>query len=167
VGDNAGGYFYELIKDALTEERDRKKSLESRAAFVITSSGTLTTLLLGLIAVTDLEDSSFGCPSRLFLSAGLLMFVAAAFFALRINTPTDHEKARAQGMKDLVETREVWLSDPHDGMRITSENRLATLNSFRSTNRDKADQLATAFKLEFGGLLFVASAVAWLVWETT
>jgi hypothetical protein len=164
VGENAGTYFYELIRDALNEERDRKKSLENRAAFIVTSSGTLTTLLLGLVAViADLNGSLLGGPSQLLLVVGVLMFGASAFLALRINSPAEHEESRAQGLKDLLEDPEVWLSESLIGMRSASANRLSTLDSFRSSNKNKAKKLVLAVNLELGGLASVALAVALVV----
>jgi len=46
-----------LIQDQLQKERDRRKAFEERAITVITTSGTLVTLMFGLAAVVTSATS--------------------------------------------------------------------------------------------------------------
>jgi hypothetical protein len=60
VASVGGPIYVELLKERLQEERAHKTSLEQRGLSVITSSGTLVTLLFALAAVVTASKSFSG-----------------------------------------------------------------------------------------------------------
>ena len=72
-----------LLETELKGEDARKTSIEGRAAGVITTSGTLVTLLFGLVAIiTKLTNYQAPTSSVFAILAALVLFVAAAVVAL-------------------------------------------------------------------------------------
>ena len=100
----AGGQtvYPDFVKELLAAEDKRRESLESRGMAVITVSGTLVTLLLGLAAlVTSRQGFVLQGSARAFLVAAVVAFVVAAVFAISTYIP---QPARITDPADLAKT---------------------------------------------------------------
>jgi hypothetical protein len=93
-----GNIYAAYIESLLDHEQDRKSALEAKASAVITTSGTLVTLLFGLVAVVT-GVTNFKLPeiSRDWLIAAVLLFVIAAGLGiLTANIPVPYGQATFQ-----------------------------------------------------------------------
>jgi hypothetical protein len=85
----AGDVIAKFLDDQLAEEHARKASLESRGLAVITTSGTLVTLLFALSAlVTKVESFTLPDPARFMLMYSVGALLVAALSGIYINAPS-------------------------------------------------------------------------------
>src|SRR4051812_3232560 len=79
------------VATLLAEEEARQKSLEQRGATILTSSGSLATLLLGLVAiVTKSEDFDLPGLAAGALGLAIVMFTVACIFGVLSNMPASY-----------------------------------------------------------------------------
>lgn len=107
---DAGAAYSQLISDQLAEERTRKSSLEARGVTVITTSGTLATLLFALTAgLTSVASFKLPGGAKLPLLLALVAFIVAAVCGLTTNMPLKYREATPQGLARLVDAR-YWTA---------------------------------------------------------
>src|SRR5438093_1388669 len=101
----AGTEYNAFVTAQLAEERSTKTSLESRGITVITTSGTLVTLLFGLVALATKTAQTYTlpdpAPGLLVLAAGL--FTLAAVFGLLTNWALSYMEASLTGLTELLQ----------------------------------------------------------------
>jgi hypothetical protein len=140
----AGTAYAQLIADQLAEERGRKASLEARGVTVITTSGTLATLLFALAAGLT-SASKFRLPqaARLPLVLALCAFSVAAVLALLANIPLRYKEPTPRGLARLVAAR-FWAATPDVGQLRVAEAQVIALAAARAANRLKMWLLLSA-----------------------
>jgi uncharacterized integral membrane protein len=145
------------IATQVDRQEERKKSLESRGVTVITTSGALATLLLGLTAIAMKAASTFELPkdARLPLAVALGAFVLAAILAIFTNFPRNYEEARLVGLRKLID--ESWADTEADALAKVAKNQLKVLERAKSIHAEKAWALVLAIAAE-------AVAVFALLW---
>ncbi len=158
--DNSVGAAASTFIDAeLDTERDRKSSLESRGLGVITTSGTLVTLLFALAAlVTQVSGFSPTNLTRSFLAGAAIFFVVAAVFGIWCNTPIPYFQVDPASLVVLVEPS-TWIEDGVDARRELAAARLAELADSRARNESKARLLAIAVVGEVLGIAMTATGI--------
>jgi hypothetical protein len=150
--------YAKYIEAQLVREDERKKSFESRGVTVITSSSTLATLLLGLIAIATRSSQTFTLPSDAEepLALALIAFTFAALLALFTNIPWSVDEADPDGLARVMDS-DAWIEGEGEAIRSVAANRLAVLRGASSANTKKGWALVAA-------MLFEAIAVAFLAW---
>lgn len=162
---DAGSEYAKLIQEQLDEERKVKASLERRGITVVTTSGTLVTLLFGLVAVvTKASDFEVTTGARWFIYVALGLFVAAAVCALATNFPQKYEEADPDELQRLI-TEDYWQTSQGVGSRRSSELRVKVLRSARAAHTTKACLLRWALGIEVVAAGALAIAVVQLLWE--
>jgi hypothetical protein len=146
--------YGQFIQDA------RKASFEQRSVAVITTSGTLATLLLGLAALATKASSTFVVPSdaRPWVTAALFGFFASALGALAVNVPLSYEAATVAEMRGRL--REDPPRTEPAATKDIGFTRLTALKSAKSKNRFKAWALAVAIGCEALAVGCLAVAVS-------
>jgi hypothetical protein len=159
-GTDAGSAYRHLISDQLAEERSRKSSLEARGVTVITTSGTLGTLLFALTAGLT-ATANFKLPSgaRLPLLLALIAFVCASICGLTTNLPVMYKEATPQGLAKLVDTK-YWTAPPAIGELRVAAAEVTLLGAARSANNLKVCLLITAIGAEVLAVAFLSWSVA-------
>lgn len=156
----AGTSIDRLIQEALAEERKLKASFEQRAAFVISSSGGLSTLLLALAAIsTGSEQFELPVGARVMLVVAVFLFAISALLCLKVNQPTQHAESSVTGLMALLENVEMWKASEVVGLRTVSRNRIDILGSFRSANAKKGEYLRWAIGAEVVAVMAVSLSV--------
>jgi hypothetical protein len=153
----AGDQYSELIVDQLVEERDRKTSLEQRAAAVITTSGAIVTVVFGFTSLVK------GNGELHVSSTGLLELVVAAFLllmavtlALIIGLPRDYLEVDEKDLRQMVD-KDYWINPQAvEARRRIAEVNVDILTSARGFNADKARFLFAAVALEVLGIVSLA-----------
>lgn len=125
--DEAGGFrlYANYISEQLANQEARKKSLEDRGSSVITTSGALATILLGLTSFaagkTSLEITG---DARRAVILALILFVVAALLALATNVPLFYRKPRDEKLRLLIENR--WHDSESAAAEAISRNRVTS-----------------------------------------
>src|ERR1700733_1286148 len=79
----AGKVWEQMAAAVVAAEFDRKKTLEARGTTILTTSGSLLTLIFGLTVVVSGKDARFEDPWAVMLLMGsLLAFVFSAVIAI-------------------------------------------------------------------------------------
>jgi hypothetical protein len=153
----AGDRYWELVREQLTEERARKASIEQRGVWVITSAGTMVTLLFGLTALaTKAQDYKLPDPAGLFLSLATALLVAAAFAAVATNWAVYYTEVEVEGLRGIQD--EDWAGDEADAAKVVANAWTDIIEDARENNTNKGTLLRAAMLLEGGGLVAVTIA---------
>jgi hypothetical protein len=158
--ESAGAAYSELIAEQLAEERSRKASLEARGLSVITTSGVLVTLVLGLAAIVT-QAATFKLPeaaNRLLVFAGAL-FVLAAVGGIGVNFPMPYREVGVTALRRLTELH-WWNNKVAPARRRTAEARINVLAAARSANVWKVRFLLAALVLEVLAVVTLAASAS-------
>jgi hypothetical protein len=163
--DAAGGdVFAPFIASELETEEARRVSFEGRGVTVVTSSGTLATLLTGFIAVVaGGEKYSLPTGSAWSLSAALGFFVLAAGCGLFVNAPVEISRPTDEWLTKLK--NEAWPDAHGDALKTVSASKIATLRSVVETNRRKARLLTLGIAFELLAVLALAVTTTWIAFS--
>jgi hypothetical protein len=156
--DGPGAEYSEFFK-LLTETQDaRKASIEQRGLAVITTSGTLATLLFGLTALVS-KAADFELPRQAHgpLGVAMVAFVAAALLALLTNIPLFYLDVKIGGTAD--ELRKLWAKTRDDALILLTSTRAKVVKRAQQVNSLKAWLLVAAMVAEVVGIISVALAV--------
>lgn len=164
--DTAGPAVMELVRDQLGQERAVKDSLETRANGVITSSGTLVTLLLAIVGlVAKPGDLHLAIEAKALIVAALVAFLAAAVLAMLAVHPRSYAGMDRADLK-AISTERAWRSPgTYAGPRIASAL-VSIIDTSREGNRTKAAQLGWAIRAEASAIIFLGCAAAVVLVES-
>lgn len=150
-----------LVRAELTNEFARKASLEQRGLAVITSSGTLVTLLFAIGAVAGGGPLADNASTRNALLAALFGFIAAAISGIVVNWPWHTEAIPVDapdGLRDLIKPATFFSEDQEVDRRI-AEVQVRQIVGLRRVNGWKAFALLAGLSLEVLAVLGVAAVV--------
>lgn len=148
----AGGIYAALVTARLAEEDRRGSSLQSRGLAVVTTSGTLVTLI-GVFTQFKVHGkvlTDFLSASRWPLGLAMAAFVAAAFCGLMANVPRALVRPRLSGIAALMESQ--WSNPAAGAEKSVALTRARQLQELETAN----DKLARAV---FAGLMAEVLAV--------
>ncbi|GAB2995694.1 hypothetical protein LWP59_24840 [Amycolatopsis acidiphila] len=139
----AGPEFAAFVREQLEVEEKRRASLETRSLAVITTSGTLVTLVLGLAAlVTQRKDFTFPHAASPWLLASLVIFVLATVFAIVANSPRRHHLLDTTTFEEIIRRR--WSTSADDAVKTLAVTRLRDLERVQRVNNVKGWLLLAA-----------------------
>jgi hypothetical protein len=149
------GYIAEQIE----RQEERKRSIESRGVTVITTSGTLATLLLALAALTTREAGTFTLPPSAEdpLEWSLIAFAAAALASIFTQLPLSYREASTSGLRGLVE--DSWNDSEEEALDAVARNRLNVLRRAKEVNGIKAWALFAAVVAQAAAVIALAFAM--------
>jgi hypothetical protein len=152
--------YAEYFAQQLVREDQRKASLEARGVLVVTTSGVLSTVLLGLATLTKKKDAAFALPdsARWWVVAALVLLTFAVAGAIVTNFPFKSDEADVDGLRNLV--KESWDDSPSEAEKTVAINRLSVLSSAKGVNSLRAWFLFGAMLCELLALVAIAVAVA-------
>jgi hypothetical protein len=163
----ATSVYGEYLKDEIARQDARQSSFEQRGIAVVTTAGTLVTLLFGLAALST--SSAKGNPldheESVFLAVALVLFFAAGLLALLTNIPLgyagpdlpDAEKPEKPSFASRLN------ADPEDSysgaLYAVADVRLTILASAQKQNGRKGKLLFAALIAEVAAVACVAVAI--------
>lgn len=155
--DAEGGPWPAYIESLLKDQDARKTSIEQRGLAVVTTSGTIVTLLFGLVALlTKGESFTFPDAGRGTLLVALIFFTVAAIFGVVVNAPLDYKNA------DLDDDERFWKwwgeANERGTERITA-TRLRLFRVAQERNGFKGKVLIAAVAAEVSAVGFLAITV--------
>ena len=153
MSDTAPDIYADYMKSLVDAEVARKTSLEQRGVAVVTTSGTLVTLLFGLIGViTAAKNLSFPTAAHGYLVAAVILFAIAVGVGLAANLPFFYEEAEPTANQLSA----IWDYTEPGAQAFVIATRLKILSSYRHANAVKG-------WLVLGGGLVQLAAVVMLV----
>ena len=157
-----GSVYADLIAELVAREDVRKDSIEQRGVAVITTSGALSTLLLGLAAVnTHAKNWHLPASADDLLIAAVCLFFTAALLAISTNLPLRYAEVKAVGL--WKQTGKRFGDDLAVAQRRVSFVRLRIAKRARRVNCVKAWLLFSAMCAEGLAVVCVAGAVVILL----
>jgi hypothetical protein len=156
---NGSQVYGELLKEELAEQEARRSSFEQRGLAVVTTAGTLVTLLFGLAALSTKAGNSkpFTSSEKLWLAIALVLFVAAAIAALLTNWPLKYRSVSLKGVREGLEA-----ASGKPAVEVQSDvafTRLEVLERARDKNTLKGRYLYAAMTLEVAAVACVGIAI--------
>jgi hypothetical protein len=148
MADDVGTVLGALAKDQLDDERQAAGSLAQRAAIVISTSGTLVTLLLGAAALVT-RTQSFTVPHSVLIEAAIavILLIVAALAALRINGTWSQAAIPVEKLRSEKYKRR-WDKIDGEVAQDIHDERVNLIAVLRSTNKLRARWLMSALSLE-------------------
>jgi hypothetical protein len=162
-----GGQAGPLIADLITKELDTEQaaadSLQSRGLAVISSSGTLVTLLFGLSAVaTTAQHFKLPAAAKPPLYVAAVLLVAAAISGIATNAPRGSKLTALRRLRPLLESP-YWDYPAEPARRQVARTQLAVAEGARAANRIRARFLLAGIILEIAGIASTMVAVIALI----
>lgn len=129
----AGPEFAAYVSEQLEAEEKRRTSLEARGLAVITTSGTVVTLLLALAAlVTKSQDFQLPESAQPWVITAVVSFVAAAALGIAANAPQLYRAVDPRALELII--RERWSVPADDALKTLTATRLADLERAQKAN---------------------------------
>ena len=155
----AATFYGEYLKDELAGQELRKASFEQRGLAVVTTAGTLVTLLFGLAALsaTTATGSPLAAEEKFWLAAALGLFVVSAACALGTNFPLNYEGPETS---EILERLEATPEDnPDVAIYVVADLRAKILTDAQRKNTLKGYLLFAALLIEVVAVACVGVAI--------
>lgn len=160
MADTAPDIYTDYVKLLLDAEATRRTALEEKGGAVITTSGSLVTLLFGLVAViTSAKTFTLPGASHGWLVAAIVFFLAAALIAILISVPLPY----GQTTITMANLASWWNQPPQQALAAISGVRLEALAAARRMNGIKARILIAAIVCELLAVAMLGVAVLRIV----
>jgi hypothetical protein len=160
----AGDEYATLVKEQLDGAYAKQASFEQRGIAVVTTSGTLASLLFGLVAaITTKSGFNFSAVAEGLILAALASFLGAAVLGLFVNRPRLRRSVVGidpSTFRQQVLNMRAWQASSAQGSLAATDVRLQMLNDARIGNGIRARVLSAAFVLEGLAAVLLAGAVA-------
>jgi hypothetical protein len=156
----AGQAYHDLIREQLREAAATKESLERRGFAVVTTSGAVLTVILG---VASFAGKQIPIPSTgLALAAiALVALIAAIVFGLIVNFPIGYAGVAPSELRRLADSDAYWSGPFATGSRRVAGVEADAIESAARANGRKAVWLQIG--IAFEAAAFVALGVAGVV----
>ena len=133
----------DFIAELVRAEDERRESLDARGSTVISVSGTLVTLLLGLAAlVTKAQTFVLPDPARQRLTFAVIAFVVAVLLAIATYVPQPARITDPAALARLLP--DLWERTDDFAAKKVTATRLEQLASLQAANDRKALVLLAA-----------------------
>lgn len=158
---SAGQIYANYLKEQLEFERNVTASLESRGTWVITSSGALVSLLLGVLTAVVPRVEELPRSSAALLACACALFVAAAVAAIGVAMPQPYVDLDPDTFEQHLRTE--W-EDPASSAEIrTTVERLDAFRAVHRANSRKGLLLLLAAAAEVAAVATMAIAAFFML----
>jgi hypothetical protein len=165
----AGKIYEQLAASVVATEFDRKKTLEGRGTAILTTSGSLLTLIFGLTVVVSGKGARFQNHwAVVLLMASLVAFVVSAVVAIFIATYGSKYTLPAQSWLETLTENEAWEDTTEhaedDARRTWVKRQINTTVSLRKGNNRKAKAVTWSLAAQVLAITLLALSVAVELW---
>lgn len=156
--ERAGPFYATFLATRIADEEKRVASLQTRGLAVVTTSGTLVTLLIAIAKFGVGKDAAqVPALSRWLVGVATVLFVLAAFGGLAANLPRKLGRPR---IEDLVKRMEGSWNDPGSGAeKAVAVARATALGEQEQANDSAARAVVAALAAEVLAIGLAAIAV--------
>jgi hypothetical protein len=156
MADSGPDVFANYVKGLLDAETARKGSLEQRGIGVVTTSGTLVTLLFALIGVfTAAKNLSLPTAAHGYLGAAVILFAVAVAIGLTANLPFFYREAEPTASLLASE----WAYTEAEAQAVVTATRLKILGSYRHANAMKGWLVLVAGLVQLSAIVMLVLAI--------
>jgi hypothetical protein len=148
----------DYVKSLVVGTDTTKASIESRGAAIITTAGTLVTLLFGLVAVLTKVDK-FELPRAAHgpLAVALILFIVAVVLGIMSNIPLPYKNVDPAGLDQLFDL--CW-DEPEEDARLRIAVTHATIfRRAQTINKIKSRLVVGGQVFELGAVIALALAI--------
>jgi hypothetical protein len=158
MADHGSTVYLAFISSLLASEESRKASLEARGIAVVTTSGALVSLLLGLVAAIT-GSKTFVIPASAYtpLFSGGVLFGIAAALGILTNVPFLYKSVKLASLR--VATTDLWTDTPEDAELMVASTQIGLYASARASNSLKAIFVLIALVVEVAALIPIIIAI--------
>lgn len=163
TGDRAGYVVYaEFVEKLLGDQAARKASVEQRGVLLVTTAGTLITLIFAVVGLATRDVGQLNLPDsvRQWLIGALALLLLAAGFGIAANAPLRYKNVRADDLRDRIE--EHWDEDASSASFRVTTTRLEILEVEAHRNNVKVRLLFVGVLAEAAALVPLALALVQL-----
>lgn len=153
------GKIYQAITDKeLAAEYDRRKAIERRAGALLTSSGTMLTLIFGLTVLITGKDAVFHNVFAIgALLAAMALFLASAILAIVVQAyGYEYKVISDDALRSLARDHQEWARRADDATRAWVAKQVSTICSMRSGNSAKATQVEWSLWLQVSAIVLLS-----------
>lgn len=159
----AGPVIAQLIAKEMERSQAMTVSLQTRGLAVISSSGTLVTLLFGLSALaTNVDAFVLSSATRIPLIFAAILLVLAAVAGIMTNAPRQRHAVGLDTLAPLLDD-EMWSADAKRALQATARTQLTIAKAARAANQRMARFLLSGIILEIAGVGCVTWAIIALI----
>jgi len=152
-----GKTYAAFIEAEMKAERERRAAYEARGQALVTTSGTLVTLLTGLVTVVKTAATTRFPPSALVaVGATLLLFAAAAACGVVAGWNRRYTVAKASTLDKMV--ADHWTDDEVDARNHVARLLNATVETLRGSNSFKARWVTMGVAVQVAALVALGIA---------
>lgn len=153
-----GKTYAAFIEGELKAERERRVALDTRGLAVVTSSGTLVTLLAGLGAfVTTNKTFVFPGEAAAPLAVALLAFATAASLGILASRNRYYDVALGETLTGMIEDH--WGDDETDARNNVAYINIKSTETLRQGNGRKADLVTAAMFAQLAALVLLSVVI--------
>jgi hypothetical protein len=157
-----GRTYAAYVEGEVKAERDRRSAFDARGLSLVTSSGSLATLLAALATVATAGGRLvLSGPVRTALIVSLLLFALAAACGIAANWNRSYAVAKPSTLDRMVNDR--WAVDEVDARNYVASLNVVTVQTLRHGNNVKARLLSAGLVAQLAAVLAVSVTVALLV----
>ena len=151
--------YADFIEKVLDAQEARKTSTEQRGVAVITTAGTLVTLLFAVIGLATRRTQTYSLPgmTKNWLIAAVVLLVLAAVCGLATNAPLRYKNVKANDLRRAVDN--MWNEDAWSAAGRITRSRIDILERAARMNSVKVWLLFVAVLLEASALVPLAVVV--------
>lgn len=152
----ASDVYADYIKSLVDAEVARKSSLEQRGVGVVTTSGTLVTLLLALVgAITAAKNFALPTSAHGYLAVAVVLFAIAVGIGIFANLPFLYKEAEPTA--DQISG--VWGYSVAEAEAFVIATRLTILGSYRHANAVKGWLVLLAGLAQLAAVVMLVLAI--------
>ncbi|MEV4534678.1 hypothetical protein AB0J82_12695 [Asanoa sp. NPDC049518] len=150
--------YADFIEVELKAERERKSAIDTRAASLVTTSGSLVTILAAVGAFVGK-----GIDSSLPRQALPLLILALGAFSFAALAGINAGWNRLYGVPDIAPLRlmlnDRWSDDEALALKEVADARIRMIESLRKSNKAKERYLRAGWVCQVLALVFLAAVV--------
>lgn len=145
--------YANFIESELKAERDRKAALDTRGGSLVTSSGAIFAILVGVGSVGRVTGSQVPDSVGPLLILALISFLASGIVGICVQWNRKYEVVNERGLTELL--TDLWREPQGASMRRISANYLRTIGTLRSGNGSKEVLLRWGYSLQVAAIVFL------------
>jgi hypothetical protein len=158
MADRGSTVYLEYIKDQVAQQDERKESIEKRGLAVITSSGTIVSLLFALVAIlTGVEKYELPAGAEPWLGAALGGFGLATLAGILTNLPLRYEAVEAEELEKAIQ--HSWDDAPEKAEREVAATEIKVLATAKWLNTLKGWILIVAISSQLVAVISLTLAI--------
>lgn len=154
-----GSSYSELIESELQAELDRKVTIDTRAASVVTSSGAIVAILAALGAfLTNQARISLPWYGSLLVVSALGAFAAASLAGITAGRLHEYQVTSIESMKSMV--GDHWRDDEDFACLAVARIRIKLIDRLRHVNARKTRWLHVGWWCQIAAMMMLAVVIA-------